>query len=102
MAPINVAVVGMGKIASDQHLPAIAGNAAFRLAAVVSRSKAVVEGVACFDSLEHCSGMAPPSMPLLYARRRRCDTRWPIRHWQTAFMFFSKNHRAPHCPRLPR
>ncbi len=35
--PIPVAVVGVGKIARDQHLPAIAGDPDFRLAAAVSR-----------------------------------------------------------------
>ena len=42
--PIRIAVVGLGKIAHDQHLPAIAGNDAFRLAATVStRGEAVGE-----------------------------------------------------------
>ena len=36
MAPIRIAIVGLGKIARDQHLPAIAGNDAFTLAATVS------------------------------------------------------------------
>ena len=36
MDPIRIAVVGIGKIARDQHLPAIAGNATFSLAATVS------------------------------------------------------------------
>lgn len=36
MDPIRIALVGVGKIARDQHLPAIAGNAAFSLAATVS------------------------------------------------------------------
>lgn len=52
MVPINVAVVGMGKIACDQHLPSIGDNPDFRLAAVVSRSKPAVEGVSSFESLE--------------------------------------------------
>ena len=52
MEPIRLAIVGMGKIACDQHLPAIASNAAFKLAAVVSRSKPAIEGVAGFESLE--------------------------------------------------
>lgn len=38
---IPVALVGVGKIARDQHLPAIAGNPAFRLAAAVSRNASV-------------------------------------------------------------
>ncbi|MGF7147487.1 D-galactose 1-dehydrogenase [Sphingomonas zeicaulis] len=36
MDPIRIAVVGLGKIARDQHLPAIAGNGTFSLAATVS------------------------------------------------------------------
>ena len=36
MAVTRVAIVGFGKIAQDQHVPSIAGNPAFSLAAVVS------------------------------------------------------------------
>ncbi|MFS2110223.1 Gfo/Idh/MocA family protein [Sphingomonas sp. Sphisp140] len=35
-APIRIAIVGMGKIAHDQHLPSIAGDARFALVATVS------------------------------------------------------------------
>ncbi len=52
MAAISIAIVGMGKIARDQHLPAIAGNAEFDLVASVSPRDAGVEGVANFRSLE--------------------------------------------------
>lgn len=38
MRPIRIGVVGMGKIATDQHLPAIAANPRFTLAATVERS----------------------------------------------------------------
>lgn len=38
MNPIRIGVVGMGKIAVDQHLPAIAADARFTLAATVERS----------------------------------------------------------------
>jgi D-galactose 1-dehydrogenase len=34
--PINIAIVGLGKIARDQHLPALAANKAFRLTAIAS------------------------------------------------------------------
>ena len=37
MKPIRTAIIGFGKIAEDQHLPAIAGNPRFELAASVSR-----------------------------------------------------------------
>ena len=36
MLPINIAIVGLGKIARDQHLPALAANHAFKLMAVAS------------------------------------------------------------------
>jgi len=34
--PINIAIVGLGKIARDQHLPALAANKAFKLVAIAS------------------------------------------------------------------
>lgn len=37
MKPINIAIIGFGKIAEDQHLPAIEGNLRFALAGSVSR-----------------------------------------------------------------
>jgi predicted dehydrogenase len=38
MTPIPIAIIGFGKIAEDQHVPSIAGNSRFRLAASSSRS----------------------------------------------------------------
>ncbi len=52
MDPVRIAVVGMGKIARDQHLPAIAGNKAFGLAATVSPHDPGVEGIAHHRSLD--------------------------------------------------
>lgn len=52
MDPIRIAVVGMGKIARDQHLPAIAGNSAFSLAATVSPHDPGVPGVPHAKSLD--------------------------------------------------
>jgi D-galactose 1-dehydrogenase len=37
MRPIRTAIIGFGKIAEDQHVPAIAGNPRFELAGSVSR-----------------------------------------------------------------
>ncbi|WP_251978784.1 Gfo/Idh/MocA family protein [Salinicola avicenniae] len=48
---IRLAIVGYGKIARDQHYPAITGNAAYRLSAVASRN-AQVDGIAHFPTLE--------------------------------------------------
>ena len=74
----KIAVVGLGKIATDQHLPCIAKNAEFKLAAGVSRH-AKVDNVPCFESLGDLvsSGMAidcvalctPPSVRLAMARQ---------------------------------
>ena len=49
--PIDIAVVGIGKIARDQHLPAIAASERFRLVAAASRN-AQVDGVANFPDLD--------------------------------------------------
>jgi predicted dehydrogenase len=38
MRPIRIAILGFGKIAADQHVPAIVGNSRFELAATSSRS----------------------------------------------------------------
>ena len=50
MTPIRLALVGLGKIARDQHLPAIAADDRFELAAVVSRN-ADLDGVPHFTTL---------------------------------------------------
>jgi D-galactose 1-dehydrogenase len=39
MTPIRIGVVGLGKIADDQHLPAIEANPNFELVATVARSR---------------------------------------------------------------
>ena len=48
---IRIAIVGFGKIARDEHLPAIAADARFQLVAVVTRGVDPTIGVPCFDSL---------------------------------------------------
>ncbi len=47
----RIAVVGIGKIARDQHLPCIAKNRNFKLVAAVSRN-ATVEGIDNFQSIQ--------------------------------------------------
>ena len=65
MHPIRLALIGIGKIARDQHLPAIAGDPAFELVAAVSRN-ARVEGVANFRDLGAliASGLAVDAVSL--------------------------------------
>ncbi len=48
MTPYSIVIIGVGKIARDQHLPVIAKNPRFLLAGVVSHSGARVEGVPAF------------------------------------------------------
>jgi D-galactose 1-dehydrogenase len=54
----EIAIVGVGKIARDQHVPSIAANTAFNLAATVSRSGGI-DGVENFDTLEELISQRP-------------------------------------------
>jgi D-galactose 1-dehydrogenase len=49
--PYEIAVIGIGKITEDQHLPVIAKNPRFRLAALVSQRGVSRPGVASFKTL---------------------------------------------------
>lgn len=51
MKPIRLAIVGLGKIARDQHLPAVAATPGIELCAVASRN-ASLDGVKCFATLD--------------------------------------------------
>jgi D-galactose 1-dehydrogenase len=51
MSRIRIALIGMGKIARDQHVPALARNGAFELAAAASPHQRL-EGVPNFSSIE--------------------------------------------------
>ena len=44
MSAINLAIVGVGKIVHDQHLPSIAANADFKLVATASRHEIRARG----------------------------------------------------------
>ena len=50
-APIRLAIVGVGKIVRDQHLPAIAANPAFALTATASRN-GTVDGIPAYPTIE--------------------------------------------------
>src|SRR5690606_12233418 len=68
---INLAIVGVGKIVRDQHLPAVAGNDDFRLVAAASRN-GKVDGIANFGTIEEMLEAVPeieavsPCMPPQY------------------------------------
>lgn len=51
MTAIRVAIVGLGKIARDEHVPAIAATAGIELAAIASRN-ASIDGVEHFATLD--------------------------------------------------
>ena len=59
MDPIRIAIVGIGKIARDQHVPAICGNGAFSLAATVSPHDAGLPGVPHHASLDALLAQGP-------------------------------------------
>jgi D-galactose 1-dehydrogenase len=58
MPPINLAIVGVGKIARDQHLPSIAGNTDLQLVATTSRNSAV-DGIPNFPTIEAMLAAVP-------------------------------------------
>lgn len=78
MKPIRIAIVGFGKIARDQHVPAITRLPRFELAATVSRRGEGVEGVPSFTGhgemlaavggLEAVAVCTPPSARYAIAR----------------------------------
>lgn len=65
-APIRLAVVGMGKIAHDQHLPAIAASSNVDLVATVSRQGGSVNGRPFFHDVRDLadSGIAVDAVAL--------------------------------------
>ncbi|ANH03702.1 Gfo/Idh/MocA family protein [Shinella sp. HZN7] len=58
MSPINLAIVGVGKIARDQHLPAVAKNGDYRLIAAASR-QGMVDGIDNFTSIDAMLAAVP-------------------------------------------
>lgn len=58
MSIIRIGIVGVGKIARDQHIPAIAADPGFELVAVASRSRPDI-GVPAFESLEEMLADGP-------------------------------------------
>jgi len=60
---LKVALVGIGKIATDQHVPAIAASAEWELAATVSRSGSV-PGVEAYTSMDEMLA-ARPDVPVV-------------------------------------
>ena len=75
MSIIRVGIVGVGKIARDQHIPAIAADPGLELAAVASRSRPDV-GVPAFESLEDMlqSGIALDAVALCTPPQARRET----------------------------
>ena len=51
MSPIKIAIVGLGKIATDQHAPSLAASSDFELVGAAS-PHGTLEGVRCFPSIE--------------------------------------------------
>ncbi len=58
MNRIKTAIVGLGKIARDQHIPSIAASDAFELVAVAS-PHSTLDGVPCFQNIEELLKAVP-------------------------------------------
>ncbi|GHD22827.1 Gfo/Idh/MocA family protein [Tianweitania populi] len=77
MTATDIAIVGVGKIARDQHIPSITKNDAFRLAATVSRHSEV-DGVENFATIEELLEQRPdiPAVALCMPPQNRFDAAW--------------------------
>jgi D-galactose 1-dehydrogenase len=84
--PYRIAVVGVGKIARDQHLPCIGKSGKFTLVAGVSRS-ARIDGVPNFESLSalkasnlkvDCVALCTPPSVRLAMAREAMDHGWHL------------------------
>lgn len=82
----RIAVVGIGKIARDQHLPCIAKNKNFKLVAGVSRN-ASIENLPCFESLAglrssktsvDCVALCTPPAGRLAMAKEALDAGWHV------------------------
>ena len=58
MGIVKIGIVGLGKIARDQHLPAIAGTEGVELVAIASRN-ATAQGVPHYDHIEEMLAAEP-------------------------------------------
>ena len=58
MTELRIAIVGFGKIARDQHVPAIAATDGIELAAIASRN-ASLEGIAHFATIDQLLAEGP-------------------------------------------
>ncbi|GHH51448.1 Gfo/Idh/MocA family protein [[Pseudomonas] boreopolis] len=58
MSQINLAIVGVGKIVRDQHLPAVAGNTDYKLIAAASRH-GTVDGIDNFKTIDEMLAAVP-------------------------------------------
>ena len=59
MKKVSIAIVGLGKIARDQHVPVIAADSRFELAGIVSTSGQTVGGVPTFATQAECFAALP-------------------------------------------
>lgn len=59
MGVTKVGIVGFGKIAHDQHVPSIAGNPAFVLAAIASQRGLTLDGVPSFHTADEMIAAVP-------------------------------------------
>lgn len=59
MTEIRVGIIGFGKIARDQHVPAIAGNDAFRLVAAATRGVSPDSGLPIFTDYREMLRQVP-------------------------------------------
>lgn len=84
----RIGVIGLGKIAQDQHLPVIAGHPGMELVATASTRGLKAAGARhAFTHTTTCSSI-PRSARWRSARRRRCATASRARRWRRGAIEF--------------
>ena len=97
---LKVALVGIGKIASDQHVPSIRASDDWELSATVSRNGSV-DGVDSFRDMETMLAARAGGHQITPAQWK--SQRLGSRHWaaDTRRSFASLRHLPPCWPALP-
>lgn len=100
MSPINLAIVGVGKIVRDQHLPAVAKNSDYKLIAAASRH-GVVNGIDNFKSIDEMLAAVPAIQAVSLCMPPQYRYEAAEKALSAGKHVFLESRRAPRCRKSP-